>query len=38
MRLFLRNGRRSIRENNGRLKVLLTQSQLAISPEVRLAI
>ena len=38
MRLFLRNGPPAITENNGPLKVLLTQSQSAISPEVMLAI
>jgi hypothetical protein len=36
MRLFLRNGPR--KGNNGPLKVLLSQSQSAISPEVMLAI
>jgi hypothetical protein len=30
--------RRSLRENNGPLKVLLGKSQFAISPEVMLAI
>jgi hypothetical protein len=44
MRLFLRNGPPVIifppelRENNGPMKVLLSQSQSAISPEVMLTI
>jgi hypothetical protein len=39
MRLFLRNGPTGpLQENNGPLKVLLSQSQFAISPEVMLAI
>jgi hypothetical protein len=38
MRLFLRNDRRSITGKNGPLKVLLSQLQFAISPEVMLVI